>query len=183
MRPDELKQANRKTVRRLLLVIAGMFGFVFALVPLYNVFCDITGLNGKTSGERAEVVNFEPDLSRTVTVEFVASVNESMPWDFRPTVARMEIHPGQMYRTAFFARNRTQHEMVGQAIPSVTPGVAALHFKKTECFCFTEQRFEANEEREMPLLFMVDRDLPEDVHVVTLAYTFFDKQKLAKANN
>jgi cytochrome c oxidase assembly protein subunit 11 len=182
MQTDDVQQANRKTAGRLLLVIAGMFGFVFALVPLYDVFCDLTGLNGKTDGERAVVVDLEPDLSRTVTVEFVASVNESMPWDFRPTVARMQVHPGKMYRTAYFAKNQTQHDMVGQAIPSVTPGLAALHFKKTECFCFTEQRFEAREEREMPLLFMVDKDLPEDITVVTLAYTFFDKQKVARVD-
>ena len=119
----------------------------------------------------------EVDLNRTVMVEFVASVNENMPWDFQPKVTRMEVHPGETYRTAFYAKNRTGKSMVGQAIPSVTPGVAARHFKKTECFCFTEQLFEAGEGRDMPLLFMVDPDLPDEIEVLTLAYTFFDKQK------
>jgi cytochrome c oxidase assembly protein subunit 11 len=90
----------------------------------------------------------------------------------------MEVHPGAMHQTSFYARNRTAGTMVGQAIPSVSPGLAALHFKKTECFCFTEQQFAAGEEREMPLIFMVDRELPEHITTLTLAYTFFDKQKL-----
>ena len=178
MAADGMNAGKRRTIRQLLFIVTGMFGFVFALVPIYDVFCDLTGLNGKTSNVRAEIVNIEPDLSRTVTVEFVASVNESMPWEFRPEVIRMEVHPGQSYRTAFHARNETGQAMVGQAVPSVTPGLAATHFKKTECFCFTEQRFEAGEEREMPLIFMVDKELPEDIRVVTLAYTFFDKERL-----
>jgi cytochrome c oxidase assembly protein subunit 11 len=178
MSSTKLQAANRRTVRRLLYIVAGMLVFVFGVLPpMYNVFCELTGLNGKTASGPAEVAAIEPDLSRTVMVEFVASVNESMPWDFRPAVARMEVHPGETYRTNFHARNRTARAMVGQAIPSVTPGQAAQYFKKTECFCFTEQRFEAGEGRDMPLLFMVDPDLPAEIEVLTLAYTFFDKQK------
>jgi cytochrome c oxidase assembly protein subunit 11 len=122
--------SNGKLVKRLLFVVTGMFAFGFAMVPLYDVFCDITGLNGKTGG-RVAVAAVEPDMDRTVMVEFVASVNQSMPWDFKPQVSRMEVHPGKMYRTSYYARNRTDSDMVGQAIPSVTPGVAAQHFKKT----------------------------------------------------
>jgi len=168
--------ANQKIIRRLLFVVVGMFGFGFAMVPLYDVFCDITGINGKTSG-RVAVAATEPDMSRTVTVEFIASLNESMPWDFRPEVSSMEVHPGKMYRTTFYAKNRTDKEMTGQAVPSVTPGLAARHFKKTECFCFTEQKFSAREGRDMPLMFMVDRELPEEIEVVTLSYTFFEHKK------
>ena len=175
---DDRQHGKKRTLRQTLIIVALMSGFVFALVPLYGLLCDVTGLNGKTRNERAEAISIEPDLSRTVTVEFIASVNESMPWDFKPEVTRMEVHPGQMYKTSFHARNRTDNDMVGQAIPSVTPGLAALHFKKTECFCFTEQQFAAGEGRDMPLLFMVDKELPEDIGTVTLAYTFFDKQKL-----
>lgn len=170
-------EANGRLLRRLLLVVAGMFGFVFALVPLYNVFCDLTGLNGKTSGQRAEAAEVRVDESRTLVVEFVASVNESMPWDFKPAVSRMVVHPGKTYQTSFYARNLTDHAMIGQAIPSVAPGQAAKYFKKTECFCFTEQRFGGGEGRDMPLIFRVDPDLPEDINELTLAYTFFDKQK------
>jgi len=168
--------ANQKIVRRLLFAVLGMFGFGFAMVPLYNVFCDITGINGKTGG-RVAIAATEPDMDRTVTVEFITSVNQSMPWDFRPEVTSMEVHPGKMYRTMFYARNRTDKTMVGQAIPSVTPGIAALHFKKTECFCFTEQQFSAGEGRDMPVMFMVDRELPEEIGELTLSYTFFEKQK------
>jgi cytochrome c oxidase assembly protein subunit 11 len=170
-------ESNRKVVKRLLFAVVGMFGFGFAMVPLYNVLCDITGLNGKTGGRVAIAEVLEPDLSRTVTVEFIANVNQSMPWDFTPEVSRMQVHPGKMYRTSFHAKNRTDRSMVGQAIPSVTPGLAAQHFKKTECFCFTEQQFSAGEGRDMPLLFMVDRELPDDIKVLTLSYTFFDKQQ------
>ena len=173
--------SNGKLIKRLLLLVAGMFGFGFAMVPIYDVFCDLTGLNGKTAG-RAEVVRTEVDLDRTVVVEFVASVNQTMPWDFRPEVSRMEVHPGKMYRTSFHAKNRTDRTMVGQAIPSVTPGLAAQHFKKTECFCFTEQQFSAGEGRDMPLLFMVDRELPAEIKVLTLSYTFFDKQLAINLN-
>ena len=168
---------NQKIVRRLLFAVTGMFGFGFAMVPLYSVFCDITGINGKTGGRVAVAVT-EPDLSRTVTVEFIASVNESMPWDFKPEVSSMQVHPGKMYRASYYAKNRTDKVMVGNAVPSVTPGLAARHFKKTECFCFTEQRFSAGEGRDMPILFMVDRELPEGIEVVTLAYTFFEQQKV-----
>lgn len=168
---------NSNLVKRLLFVVVAMFGFGFAMVPLYDVLCDITGLNGKTGGRVAIAAVMEPDLDRTVMVEFIANVNQSMPWDFTPVVSRMEVHPGKMYRTSFHAKNHTDRTMVGQAIPSVTPGLAAQHFKKTECFCFTEQQFSAGEEREMPLLFMVDPELPEEIGVVTLSYTFFDKQK------
>ncbi|MEE9421666.1 MAG: cytochrome c oxidase assembly protein [Gammaproteobacteria bacterium] len=177
MSGTENQKSNARLIKRLLLIITGMFGFVFALVPLYGVFCDLTGLNGKTSGVRAEVVNIEPDFSRTIIVEFVTSVNENMPWDFHPKVARMEVHPGKTYQTSFFARNQTEQVMTGQAIPSITPGLAAPHFKKTECFCFTEQQFQGGEGRDMPLIFRVDPDLPEDISQLTLAYTFFNKQK------
>ncbi|HHJ12755.1 MAG TPA: cytochrome c oxidase assembly protein [Gammaproteobacteria bacterium] len=181
--PEAAGVANRRVLRRLLFLVAGMFGFVFALVPLYNVFCDVTGLNGKTSGEPARVEGMQADTSRAVVVEFVTSVNQSLPWEFRPAVSRMEVHPGKTYKVNFFARNLSDREIVGQAIPSITPGQAAAYFKKTECFCFTEQTLEARQGREMPLIFTVDPGLPGDIKELALAYTFFDKgQKLSKLN-
>ena len=174
---------NNRLIKRLLAVVVAMFFFGFALVPAYSVFCKVTGFNGnKANAGVAPVVLGAVDASRTVTVEFVASVNENMPWDFRPTVTRMWVHPGEQNMATFYARNTTHTVMVGQAIPSITPAVGALHFHKTECFCFTQQRFGAGEGREMPLRFMVDKDLPKDIHTLTLAYTFFDvtKQSLAK---
>ena len=173
-RNGDISRANRKVFVRLVLVAVGMFGFGFALWPLYDVFCDITGLNGKTGTVNAQTLDGKVDVTRTVTVEFVATLNETMPWEFRPSVTRMKVHPGAINATSFFARNTTDHVMVGQAIPSVTPGAAALHFSKTECFCFTRQRFEAGQGVDMPVRFVVDRDLPKEITTLTLSYTFFD---------
>ncbi|MBI5040118.1 MAG: cytochrome c oxidase assembly protein, partial [Gammaproteobacteria bacterium] len=137
-----------------------MFGFGFAMVPFYDVFCDLTGLNGRTAAGPAADIVYSVDEKRTVTVEFIANINENLPWDFKPEVVQMQVHPGQAYTTRFYARNRNRDAMVGHAVPSVTPGVAAQHFKKTECFCFTEQRFAAGEGRWMPVRFVVDPELP-----------------------
>ena len=170
--------SNARLVKRLLLAVTAMFGFGFAMVPLYNVFCDLTGLNGKVGG-RVEAVGVEADLNRTVMVEFVANLNQTMPWEFRPEVSRMEVHPGKVYRTSFYAQNRTDRIMVGQAIPSVTPGTAAQHFKKTECFCFNNQPLEGGGVAEMPLQFIIDQDLPRDIKTITLSYTIFDITDMA----
>lgn len=165
--------ANRRLVKRLLLITIAMFGFGFAMVPIYDVLCDITGLNGKTGGRVAVVESGAVDEARTVTVEFVASLNVGAPWEFTPKVNRMQVHPGQYYQTHYLARNLTSHVLVGQAIPSVAPGLAAQHFQKIECFCFSRQKFEPEEGREMPVVFRIDPNLPPDVHTVTLSYTFF----------
>ena len=164
---------------KLVALTAAMFGFGFLLVPIYEVFCDITGLGGRTSNEAAVDVVAAPDFSRSVRVEFVASVNANGPWEFRPEVASMMVHPGQMYTTTFWARNMRDLDVVGHAVPSVAPGTAARYFNKTECFCFTEQQFGPNEGRDMPVIFIVDPDLPAHVETVTLSYTFFDRAGLA----
>ncbi len=164
-----------RTVRRLLLVVGLMFGFGFAMVPLYDVFCDITGLNGKTEDRAADITGIEIDDSRTVTVEFIASVNQGLPWEFRPEVAKMQVHPGQPMVVNYYARNRASRTITGRAVPSVAPGQAARYFKKTECFCFTEQTFGPGEGRDMPVQFVVDPALPPEIEVVSLSYTFFDQ--------
>lgn len=169
---------NRILTGKLLLMTLAMFGFGFLLVPVYDVFCDITGLNGKTD-TTAAVVTEAPDLDRWVTVEFLGTVNQGAPWEFRPAVNRMQVHPGQLYSTAFFARNRSQAAISGQAVPSVSPGQAAEYFRKTECFCFTRQDFLAGEEKDMPLRFVVDPDLPAHVDTVSLSYTMFDVTAVA----
>ena len=168
-----LAAANRRMVRRLLLVTVAMFGFGFAMVPLYDVLCEVTGLNGKTGSRVAVVEPMKVDESRTVTVEFVASLNLGAPWEFAPQVTRMQVHPGQFYQTHFWAKNVASQPMTGQAIPSVTPGLAASHFQKIECLCFKRQRFQAGEGRQMPVTFRIDPELPPDVRTVTLSYTFF----------
>jgi len=164
---------------KLVALTAAMFGFGFLLVPIYDVFCDITGLGGRTSNEAAVGVVQAPDFSRSVRVEFVASVNANGPWEFRPEVTSMTVHPGQMYTTTYWARNMRDLDVVGHAVPSVAPGTAARYFSKTECFCFTEQLFGPNEGRDMPVIFIIDPDLPAHVDTVTLSYTFFDRAGLA----
>lgn len=165
--------ANRRSVRRLLAVVVGMFGFGFLMVPFYDVICDITGLNGKTRNSVADAAPVRVDASRTVTVEFVASVNADAPWEFRPDVVRLDVHPGQFYQTHFYARNLQDRPLVAQAIPSVAPGLAATYFQKIECFCFNRQAFAAGEGREMPVTFRLDPALPADTRTVTLSYTLF----------
>lgn len=167
--------ANRRVLGKLLWVVAGMFGFVFALVPIYDIFCQVTGLGGKTAATAAVVSEVQVDEDRLVTVEFVANLNQGMPWEFRPEVVEMQVHPGKIYQTSYYAENLADRVVVGHAVPSVSPGNAARHFKKTECFCFTEQRFESGEGRDMPVYFMLDPKLPASVQRVTLSYTFFDK--------
>ena len=156
-------------------VVIGMFGFGFALVPLYDVFCDLTGINGKTGDQIALSDGMKVDDSRVVEVEFVASLNANMPWEFRPVQHSVKVHPGEPTRIEYVAVNRTDRAIVGQAVPSVAPGRAAEYFQKTECFCFTEQKLEAGEEKQMPVIFVVDPNLPEDVSQLALSYTFFVK--------
>ena len=178
---EGLQQRNGRSFLRVALVAVAMFGFGYLLVPLYDVFCEITGLNGKTGriAEAAVVARYQPDLSRSVTVQFVANNNLGMPWEFGPTVASMQVHPGQIYSTVFKARNPTTRDMVGQAVPSVAPGKASRYFNKTECFCFSQQPLAAGETKEMPLRFIVDPNLPKDVGTLTLAYTVFDVTQAA----
>jgi cytochrome c oxidase assembly protein subunit 11 len=151
-----------------------MFGFGFALVPLYDVFCDITGLNGKTGRiEAAEIDAGQVDTSRTIEVRFLANTNTGLPWQFEPLVKKMEIHPGQVYEAVFRVRSASEQTTLGQAVPSVSPGLASLHFNKTECFCFTQQELAGRETRDMPLRFVVGTGISEDIQQITLSYTFF----------
>jgi len=174
-KPNNKQNGNARVVSRLVLIVVGMFGFGFALVPLYNVFCDLTGLNGKTSGSAAVIESIEVDKSREIKVEFLTMLNEDMPWKFEALQDSVKVYPGQPMKVDFIARNMTDKDMTGQAIPSVTPGLAAKYFQKTECFCFTEQVLKAGEEKVMPLLFIVDPSISEDMHEITLSYTFFIK--------
>ena len=173
---DRVKNnSNSRVIARLMLVVVGMFGFGFAMVPLYDVFCDITGINGKTGDKVTLSDSMKVDTSRVIEVEFIASLNDSMPWEFKPRQHSIKVHPGEPTRISYVAVNRTDHAIVGQAVPSVAPGRAAEYFQKTECFCFTEQKLEPGEEKEMPVIFVVDPELPDDVSQLALSYTFFIK--------
>jgi cytochrome c oxidase assembly protein subunit 11 len=174
MAMDERKQANRRVVKRLGIAALLMFGFGFAMVPLYDVFCDITGLNGKTGRiELEEALSQTVDEDREVTVEFLATVHSDLPWEFRPMVKKVKVHPGEVIEVNYFARNKTGEMVTGQAVPSLAPGLAAKYFSKTECFCFTRQALGPGEGKEMPLRFIVDPELPENVRTVSLSYTFY----------
>ena len=155
-----------------------MFGFGFALVPLYDVFCDITGLNGKTGRVEASEINADlVDRSRTIEVRFLANTNTGLPWSFEPLVKKMEVHPGQVYEAVYRVRSASASKTLGQAVPSVSPGLAAQHFNKTECFCFTQQELEARETRDMSIRFIVGTDISKDIEQITLSYTFFSLDK------
>ncbi len=180
MEQADIRKATRGLVARLTLVAVGMFGFGFALVPLYDVFCDLTGINGKTGRlDQASAEATQVDESRWVTVEFVANVSSGLPWTFRPDERRIRVHPGEVAETVFFARNTTSVDGVGQAVPSVAPSLAAKYFSKTECFCFSQQPLNAGELKEMPVKFIVDPRLPKDITTITLAYTFFESKQPA----
>ncbi len=174
--PEEQQQGapHKKLVTKLFCLVFGMFAFGYALVPLYNVMCKQLGINGKTSDEAVQFVQGGVDKSRTITVEFLSTNHGNLTWQFYPTKKRIKLHPGEMRRIAYFAENTTEQPMRVQAIPSVTPGIAAKYLRKTECFCFTQQMLEGGKNMDMPLLFHVDRDLPKKITTITLSYTLFD---------
>ena len=172
------KAVGRTMLRNLLLVFC-MFGFAFALVPLYRVFCDITGLNGRSTNlERATVTDnvdeIKADLTRLVRVQFDATNNIGMPWEFEPKTEELQLHPGKIYTAHYHVRNPTGLPMVAQMVPSVSPGRAASYLRKMECFCFEEQTLQPGESVELPVRFYVHRALPADVTTLTLSYTIFD---------
>ena len=181
MSSQKPNKANRNLVLSLLVVVTGAFGFGYLLVPLYDVFCEITGFGGRTNTE-AVAVTEAPDLSREIRVEFVTTINSYAPFEFVADADSMTVHPGQMYFATFTAKNLTGKDKIAQAVPSVAPVAAAEHFVKIECFCFDNQSFAGNEERAMPLQFIVDPDLPDYVDTITLQYTFFDTARVASNN-
>ena len=168
---------NVRSAYRLALVVVAMFGFGYALVPLYDVICEVTGLGGRTGVVEAGSLKGGVDTSREITVQFVSNVASDLPWDFRPRERTLRIHPGQVYETTFYARNRSNEAIMGQAVPSVTPALASKHFNKTECFCFTRQTLDAGEAREMRVRFVVDEAISRKYTTLTLGYTFFRADK------
>lgn len=169
------RRANRRLTWQLLAIAAGSFGFGFALVPLYNVLCSVTGYGDQAKLlERVRAVE-HPDPSRTVTVEFLADVASSGTFDFRPVARTIEVHPGKLYTAEFYAHNLTGRDTVAQAVPNIAPSEVAAYFHKTECFCFSPQHFGLGEARDLPVRFFIDAALPRHIETVTLAYTFYDE--------
>lgn len=187
MDDKNLSHKNTRLLRRLLLATVLMFGFGFALVPLYNAMCDALGINGRFRDieqgkyQPASVLNtvMEVDKSRTVTVELMASIQRNGPWEFRAMEHKLKVHPGEIHEVNFYARNLSPRDIVAQAIPSIVPGTAVKYFHKIECFCFNQQTFKPEEAKVMPLRFVVDPKLPRDITTVSLGYTFFDISKTA----
>jgi cytochrome c oxidase assembly protein subunit 11 len=174
---DDLPGKNSRLVTKLLLIVVLMFGFGYALVPLYDVLCSFAGQNIKLQGsnENAGEPAYVIDEKREIRVEFITSLNEKTPMMFRAEVPSIKVHPGQYYTVRFYAKNNSSTQLKAQAIPSISPGLAEEYFKKTQCFCFTTQTFEGNEEKTMPVRFVVDPKLPERYKTITLSYTFFDR--------
>ena len=173
---------NRRLLGKLVVVVAVMFGFGYALVPLYRAICDALGINVLTLAEQRvasgswigqkPALNTQVDSTRTITVEFDANVRG--PWDFKPAKSSLQVHPGEMATVMYEFRNRQNRTMAAQAIPSYAPMQAAPHFNKVECFCFNEWKLAAGESKSWPVVFVVDPKLPRDVTTITLSYTFFE---------
>lgn len=178
--PRKLRAANRRLALKLAVFTLAMFGFGYALSPMYDVMCKAFGINGKTGRTDAQTVAAQPvDMARTVTVEFTGLATSGLPWEFKPLTKKMELHPGETHEVKYLVHNLAREEITGQAIPSVTPGESAPHFKKIECFCFTRQTLKPGETREMPVRFVVDAGLDKDIQTITLSYSFFNIDKVS----
>jgi len=158
---------------KLVAVALAAFAFTFALVPLYRIACEKVFGVRLEKGPAAQVAQRDDKTSRLVTVQFDGGVNSKLPWEFQPQQLTMQVRPGQQYEASYFARNTSDRAIVGNAVPSVAPARASGYFSKTECFCFTAQTLAAGEGRAMPVRFIVDPDLPDDVSTITLSYTFY----------
>ena len=172
---SERDRANRNMTWKLLAIAAGSFGFGFALVPLYNVLCSVTGYGDQTKLLQKVSAIERPQLERTVTVEFLADVGSAGTFEFRPVVRTVQVHPGQLFTAQFYAHNVSGRDTVAQAVPNIAPSEVAAYFHKTECFCFSPQHFRLDEARDMPVRFIIDPALPSHIDLITLAYTFYDE--------
>ena len=160
-------------MRKLLLIVLLMGGFAYAMVPMYRKICEIVGINDSRDINYA-ISNTQVDVSRRVTVEMLAAVNQNAPLIFEPLDHKVTLNPGAVTTIHYRVINTTNHTIVGQAVPSYAPVEAGSYISKIQCFCFSNQTFKAHEVREMPVVFTVKKDLPKDISNITLAYTFFD---------
>jgi len=178
-----MKKAN-KTCLKLFMLAVAMFGFGFAMVPLYNVFCSVTGLNGKTDNQayKYKSVEAKVDTTRSITIQFLSTNNGGTAWPFKPSKTKVVVHPGEIAELSFYIRNPTGSNVIGQAIPSVTPFEVTGFLHKTECFCFTNQPLKPFEEKDMPLKIVLDPAIPKHIKKITLSYTLFDVTDLYKTS-
>ncbi|HEX4971080.1 MAG TPA: cytochrome c oxidase assembly protein [Steroidobacteraceae bacterium] len=176
MAQRSLNKENRKLTWQLWLFAAGFLGFGFALVPLYNVLCDVTGYGDRSKLEKAATVVEAPDQTRTITIEFISSSPTYGSWEFRPEVAQLQVHPGKLYEAKFYAQNLRDQPVIAQAVPSIAPLQATQYFRKTECFCFQPQHFAGRQARELSVRFIVDPKLPATIDRLTLGYAMYDSK-------
>ena len=176
----ETRRNNKRLTIKLSIGVVLMFGFCYMLVPLYNLVCKQAGINGRASLQDTFNNNALVDTSRTVSVTFTTTLHGDLPFQFKPLVHRINLHPGESKQVYFFIENDAGHDMTVQAIPSIAPGVAAKYLKKTECFCFTQQTLVKNERADMPVIFHLDPELPQEINYLTLNYTLFDATQYLK---
>lgn len=177
---DSPQKANRRVGLWLTLMVFGFFGFGFAMVPLYGLICDITGINkagGSGRVAESELSRLGVDYQRSVRVEFDSTLNEGLDWEIQPAVRSMDVHPGKPYQVTYRVRNNSGREVVAQAIPGITPWQATEHFNKIACFCFEQQTLGPGDSADLKLRFVLDRGLPEKYSTVTLSYTFMDTNR------
>ena len=176
LKQKTLNKKNKKLVLKLVGMVLGSIVFAFSLVPLYNLICNVTGLNGKTNSV-ADQSSLKIDASRWVKVEFTSTVMPGLGWNFYPNQSNVNVHPGEIMSVTFTAKNITNEDVVGQAIPSVSPGQASPYFKKIECFCFKNEKLRAGETKTFPMRFYVSTNVPQDIKTVTLSYAFYNTVK------
>jgi cytochrome c oxidase assembly protein subunit 11 len=172
------EKENRRLLGKLCVFVVAMFGFGYALVPFYERICEATGI--RNIGRADTVANTQVDATRDVRIEFDSNIRK-LPWTFRALTPVVNVHPGEVRQVVFEIVNTTDRPLTGQAIPSYGPPQAAQYFKKLECFCFSRQSLQPGETRQMPVVFVVDADLPKDVATITLSYTFFEVEGADKS--
>lgn len=165
---------HRKALLALAAMLAGMFAFGFALIPLYRVVCRLTGLNGTGVETVSSAYAGEADETRSVTVQFLSTVNTKLPFTFHPDAGALKVHPGELYGTSFYAENLSGADVTAQAVATYAPGEAARYVHKTECFCFSKESFGPHESKHMPVRFYIDPAIPKDIGTVTISYTYYN---------
>jgi cytochrome c oxidase assembly protein subunit 11 len=175
----EVSAANRQLLKKLVVVAIAMFAFGFLLVPIYQKICEVTGINNVLKPDAPRSAQL--DESRLVTIEFDANLRSELPWRFVPERTKMQVHPGQLVQVMYDIENNSDRTIMGQAIPSYGPARAGKYFSKLACFCFAQQHFRPGEKRKMPVVFVIDPSLPEDIDRITLSYSFFEVPATARA--
>lgn len=179
---NETRGRNLGVLKTTAIICAGAFLFGFSMVPVYRIICEhVLGIKlAEGAADQSALAGLVEDSSRTITVQFVASVNSKLPWTFVPVLPSVDVHPGKLTEVWFDANNHGDEAIVGNAVPSVAPSTSSSFFTKTECFCFTEQVLKAGESRRMPVRFFVDPRLPKNVRELTLSYTFYENAVATK---